>query len=621
MRVGYVDDKELRSKNPVTSKNDVAHGRSQRLSLCQPSRPGIQSALFQTSYSQPSISDTEKRSIRRDLFAWKFCAMTLVNSNLIKSSPSTHLSAIVVNILGLVMPLAMLQVYDRIIPNGASATLGAIIIILIVTAIIEAVLRIARLYVDNFNAAKFSHNVLVDAFGRIMNPLGEDIGLLTPRKAIDRLEAIARLGNFLGGPARQIAIDLPFSLIFFVAIAIIGGWLVLIPISIAVIFGAITFGFGRALERAVEQKDQQDTRVFDFVNEVLSGITTIKGLSTERMMMRRFERLGRTSAKNTFDQIVAADRAQIIAGTLGNVTTISIATVGAAIAMEGSITIGTLAACSLLAGRAVQPTLRLAGIWNEHQRSKLTLREAKRIARLPQIAKVKTSEVLSCAPNVCFSDVNFSLGDGALNFDGLDFEITPNSIVSFCGPDGVGKSCIAKLISGLMQPASGQITINGINAAIYRTSYSNSIGYVSPETEIFHGTILENLTLHGSACDHETALQTCELLALDNEIFSFADGYATELGGTAVETLSKGFIQRLIIARALAQRPRVLILDEAQTFIDARSDQKLRDYLKDLQFDSTIILITNRRDYLDLSDTIFDVLPGEVRRRSRTKSY
>ncbi len=539
----------------------------------------------------------------------------LPHTNLVRSTSSVYLSAVVVNLLGLVLPLSMLQVYDRVIPNAAETTLSAIVTILILTVVIEAALRISRLYIDNFNAAKFSHNITVDALGRLLNPLSESAPRLSARKTIDRLDAIARLGGFMGGPARQIATDLPFSFVFLLAIGVVGGWLVMIPIAILVSFGALTFAYGRALERAIERKDAQDIRSFDFITEVLGGISTVKGLSTEQMMMRRFERLGRTSAAHTYDLIVASDRAQIMSSSLGNITTIAIATVGATMAVDGSVTIGTLAACSLLSGRAVQPTLRVAGIWNEYQRTKLILREASKIFSLPPLPQEQSTKKCGHSPEIRLENVSCRTGDNGSGFHNLDLTIGSNEIVSFCGPNGVGKSSILKLIAGLREPEQGRVAIDGIDAQTFRSSFVNSIGYVSPGTAIFHGSILENLTLQGAGCDHETALRTCQILGLEDEIYRFPDGYSTELGGAAVESLPKGFIQRLILARAIAQEPSVLILDEAQAFLDPHSDRVFRECLLDLKFKSTIILVTNRIEYVEMSDQIFDVSTGKVSQR------
>lgn len=542
---------------------------------------------------------------------WELGEHKLPHTSLLKPTPEIYLAATAINVLGLALPLSLLQIYDRVIPNAAEATLGALVLILVAAISIEAILRISRLQIEHFNAAKFSHNVTVEAFGKMLNPYAGDTAKQSPRKLIDRLDAMARLGGYLGGPARQIAIDLPFSAVFFLMIGIIGGWLVLIPIAVAAVFVLLTYLHGRLVEKSVERKDAHDTRLFDFITEVLGGISTVKGLSTERMMMRRFESLEKTSAANTFEQIIGSDRAQIMAGSLGNITTIAITTVGAPMAVDGSITIGTLAACGLLAGRAVQPTLRVAGIWNEYQRTKLTLRETSKILALPSLDRSETASEYPHAPEIKFSGVDCSTGPGRLEFQDVELTINPKEIVSIVGPTGVGKSTLLHLIAGLREPEAGRVLIDGMEARSFRSGFANSIGFVSAETEIFQGTILENLLLFGAGKNQDTAMRTCQILGIEDEIFKFPDGYSTVLGRSAVEALPKGFIQRLVLARAISQQPRILILDETDGFLDMKSDLLLRENLQDLSFSSTLVLVSSRPDYLKLSTRIFDITRGE----------
>ncbi|MEM7236693.1 MAG: ABC transporter transmembrane domain-containing protein [Pseudomonadota bacterium] len=535
---------------------------------------------------------------------------------MLRGSPAVYLSNTIVNLLGLVLPLSILQVYDRVIPNLADATLGAIIGILLVTIVSDTVLRLSRQYSDGFNAAKFSHNISVDALDRILHADQRTFASEPARKTLDRLDAIGRLGSYFGGSMRQVAIDLPFSLVFFAAIALIGGYLVLIPIAITIVFGAATILFGRVLAETVERKDAQDIRNFDFITEVLSGISTVKALSSESLMMRRFERLKRGSARHTHYLIIAADRAQIMAGTLGNLTTIAMVTVGAILAIDGLITIGTLAACSMLSGRAVQPILRVAGTWNEYQRIKLTLQDVAEIFAMPEVDATARDVVISTPPDVEIRDMSYDPGANRIPFAHLSLHVPAQSIVCLCGPDGVGKSTLLRLIAGTIKPDSGAITIGDMPAHKFRQNYRNAIGYVSPETEIFNGTILENLTLFGAGAKQPAALAAASQIGLEEEIYRFPDGYATRIGASAVETMPKAFIRRLLIARAIAQKPGLLILDEAQAFLDSRSDGKLRECIRDLQMDTTIIIVTNQRDYIQMADRVFDLAPGRITERA-----
>ena len=561
----------------------------------------------ETSHQKP-----HKRALRTGISRRHLAAIGIPHTHLLRVPTLVYISIAVVNLLGLVLPLTILQIYDRVIPNNASATLGAIILILVLTTLCEASLRIARLYVDTVSAARFSHNITVDALSRILNAPVGTFWSEPPSKVLEKLEAVARLGNFYGGTARQVSIDLPFSLVFLCTIALVGGWLVLIPISIMLIFGALTIFYGAVLAKTISTKDSQDSRNFDFINEVLSGISTVKGHATENFMMRRFERLARTSSRLSFELISASDRAQIMASTLGNITIIAIVSVGALMAIHGSVSIGTLAACSMLSGRAIQPALRVAGVWNELQRMSITLRDAAELFAYPSLTGSGASEACLAAPDVELTDAAHLPGGNRAGFERLNLKIGAGDVVVVCGPDGVGKTTLLRLIAGLIEPQHGTVAISGLPATEFREQYRNSIGFVSPETSTFHGSIIDNLTLFGAGCSQEEALATCQLLGLEEEIYRFPKGYSTLLGASAVEAMPVGFIQRILIARALAQKPRLLIMDEAHTFLDPQSDMRLRECLRDLRTSTTILIVTNKAEYIAMADQVLDVSLGRV---------
>lgn len=575
---------------------------------------GAQTALPNVVPTSASMMRTEDPSI--GLNPSRLQKLNIPHTQLLRVPKHVYFSIVIINVLGLVLPISILQVYDRVIPNSSNSTLFAIGAILVAAALFEAALRIARLYIDSVNSAKFSHNISVSALRRLLAQQSTDLWKQPTSKILDRLDAVARLGTFYGGMARQVVIDLPFSAIYFIAIWMIGGVIVVVPVAILVFFGLMTLFYGRVLGQTISEKDAQDSKNFDFISEVLVGISTVKGLATESFMMRRFERLEKASARLTYDLIEASDRGQILAGTLGNITVISIATVGAVLAMQGEMTIGSLAACSMLSGRAIQPILRVAGVWNEYQATKLTLRDAAEIFSGSEKCAERIDHRATEAPDISMERVCHFPEHGHSEFRDVSMRIRAGDIVSICGPDGVGKSTLLRLFSGLVEPSEGTVLIAGARASTYRNAYTNAIGYVSHETQVFHGSILENLTLFGVGCSQEAAFATCQLLGLEEEIFRLPTGYETRLGSAAVEVMPAGFIQRILIARAVAQKPSVLILDEAQSFLDGTSDLRLRECLRDMRMITTIILVTNRPDYVEMCDKIFDVGLGSVTERA-----
>ncbi|MEO1495233.1 MAG: ABC transporter transmembrane domain-containing protein [Pseudomonadota bacterium] len=562
------------------------------------------------------VSGTARKDVPNSLSLRSLGQHGIPYTDLLRVPISVSVAALTINMLGLLLPIAILQVYDRVIPNASQETLVVLIAILIAAAFGEAALRTARAYLLGWNAAKFSHNISVEAVHRLLNAPHNSVWREPPNKVLERLEAVSQLGGFYGGTVRQIWIDLPFAALFIVVIGIIGGLLVIVPIILLLLFGTATFIYGARLRDTLARKDEHSTRTLDFISQALRGISTVKGQAMDAFMARRFERLSVTSASLTHDLITASDRAQIMAGMLGNVTIVSIATVGAVLAAHDQMTIGTLAACSMLSGRAVQPFLRVAGVWNELQRTRIALSDAAAVFALP---RRQTKSALQCAvhaPDIEIDRMTFR-NDGATGgWSELSLRIDPGDIACFCGGDGVGKSSLLRLLAGHTEPQEGEVRIDGVSALEYRQDFSNSTGYVSPDTTVFNGTILENLTLFGNGCTVEEAVATVASLGLERDISLLPEGYETVLGGAASEAMPRGFIKRLLIARALATEPRLLILDEAQAYLDPASDLRLRERLLDLKFRSTIVMATNRPEYQALANKIFDMTPGEIVLRS-----
>ena len=525
----------------------------------------------------------------------------------LRTPASIYWSILVVHGLSLVLPLVILQVYDRVIPNSSDETMLALFVIVLLTIILDSALKISRAYIDSINSAQFAYNISVDAISRILHSPEASVFNEPAQRTSERLEKISRLGGFLGSTSHQVLIDLPFSLFFFLAIGFIGGWIVLVPVTLAVTFGLMTYWHGRQLERIIQGKDEQDRRVFDFIAEILEGISTIKGLSSEPLMLRRFERLEKGAARWTYDLIAASDRAQVMASTLGNLTIAAVVSFGALMAINGYMTIGTIAACSMLAGRAIQPAMRVAGTWNELQRVKLTMSEAKAIVELPRPQHSPPENFVVEPPTVMLSEIAPDRRGDDPGYRKIDFAIASGDLVCVMGPDGAGKSTIGRMIAGFEKPGCGAITIDGMAVGEYRRAFANSVGYVSPETEVFKGSILDNLTVYGTACDHDAAITTSRLLGLDDHINRLPAGYQTKIGSSAVEAMAKGFIQRILVARAVGQWPGLLILDEADTFLDDAAHSKFREFLLDLRGVITIVLVTDREDLRAIADVTLQI--------------
>ena len=237
-------------------------------------------------------------------------ALGLDKTHLLRMPWSVVAASAAINLLALALPLTILQVYDRVIPHQSIETLTMLLLGLVVVVAIDAVLRISRAYVIAWAATRFTQAAVVTAFDRVMLAPGRALERDPSARQLQKIQAVQRLGEFYGGRSRLVLLDLPFVLVFIAIMALIASALAVVALVVLIVFSAVTMHMGRMLKLAIERRDAQDTKIYDFIADVLTGITTLKGHAMEPMMLRRFERLQRSAAEMDFRAIETGIRSE-----------------------------------------------------------------------------------------------------------------------------------------------------------------------------------------------------------------------------------------------------------------------------------------------------------------------
>jgi ATP-binding cassette subfamily B protein RaxB len=219
-----------------------------------------------------------------------------------------------------------------------------------------------------------------------------------------------------------------------------------------------------------------------------------------------------------------------------------------------------------------------------------------------------------------------SLPDAAIEIDDLSFRyseeepwilkncsfrIEPGESVALVGSSGCGKTTLAKLLLGLLQPQEGVIRIGGIDIRKYGfEAYRNLFGVVMQEDQLFSGSIIDNITFFGATPDFSTVERAASQAAVHEEIIAMPMAYETLIGDMG-STISGGQKQRLLLARALYRRPRYLLLDEATSHLDILNEKKVNNAIRDLQI--TRVVIAHRPETIVSADRIFTLQNGYIR--------
>jgi ATP-binding cassette subfamily C protein LapB len=507
------------------------------------------------------------------------------------------------NLLGLALPLVMLQVYDRVLPNESYATLSALALGLAVVVVLDGVLRLARQALSQWSAARWEHLTSCRAVAHLLQADPAALRREKPGQQLDRLNAIETLRDYYGGPGRLALIDLPFVPIYLLLIGAIAGLLVLVPLAVLLVVATAVPLIAVRLRDALARRHTVDDRRAAFVLEALGNIRTIKTLAAERLMLRRYERLPQTSGQATHASVIWSNAAQTVGTLLTSGVLVATATVGAIMVMGGSLTLGGLAACTLLTGRAVQPVLRALGLWTQLQGIGLAKRKLADLRALPQGA-VRLSEdgapALSGA--IAVQGVQLDTPDGGRLFDRLDLSVAPGEMVTVSGASGAGKSALLAVLSGDLPVTAGEVRYDGRDIARSGRGVRAQIALVPQMPVLFHGSLLDNVTMFEEGAAIDRALETAAALGLDVDVNRLPGGWDTQVAEGIGHELPMSVRQKVTIVRALARRPRVLLLDESNSALDGAADARLRDLLAGARGRMSVVMVTLRPSIQRVAD-------------------
>lgn len=528
------------------------------------------------------------------------------------------LASFFINVLSLVMPLSLLQIYDRILPNTSLNTLALLVTGIALALLFEAGFRIGRSYLSGWIGARFEHMAGCAAVERILSSSVNEFEKGGSGVHLERMSSLGTLKEFYAGQAIMTLFDLPFSILFLALISYLAGGLVFVPIVLITFFALNAWHIGTRLRKVISERMVADERRFNFIIEVLTGIHTLKSMAMETQMLRRYERLQEACAKSDYEVTRFSSSAMNLGALYSQLTMFAVVGFGSTFVIDGQLTVGGLAACTMLSGRAMQPLQRAVGIWARFQSIQLAREKLREIFKMqPEIQGALPVLDTSYDGSIELQNVGLQFGDDEEPiFSNINLRVEPGQIVGIAGGNASGKSSLLYLMMGAMRATEGRVLIGGqdINE-VDPNSVRRRISYLPQHGVLFNGTILENLTMFKPELE-EKALRIARLLGLDDVVARMPLGYDTSVGNGAYDTLPRGIKQRVAIARALMTDPVVLLFDEANAAMDSAGDKVLTEFLEQARGKRTLILVSHRPSLLKMADVVYDLQDGDLTRRS-----
>ncbi|MBF0632844.1 MAG: ATP-binding cassette domain-containing protein [Magnetococcales bacterium] len=523
------------------------------------------------------------------------------------------LVSFMINLLGLALPLTLLQIYDRILQFQAISTLSLLILGVSIALLLEGILRMGRSYIGAWLGARFEHLAACSAMERFLTTNLADFERDGSGVHLERLNALNILKDFYAGQAVGVILDLPFVAVYLGLIYHLAQGLVLVPVIVFLLFVIFVWLIGEQLHKQVGARIESDDRRINFIIEILSGIHAIKSMAMEAMMLRRYERLSEACAKGAEEVGIQGADSQNIGSFFSQISMVGVVSFGAIMVVSQELTIGGLAACTMLSGRALQPLQRAVGIWTRFQTIRLAKDRVAKIFDLPADHSADKPTIPEIEGRLTLEGVSFGFAaDKPPLLHDLNLDVAPGEIIGISGDNGSGKTILLWLMMGALNPTAGRVLIDGYDLATHNTrNLMDKVSYLPQIGMLFRGTILENIHMFRNQYFDE-AIRTAKLLELEEFVSKLPKGFETMIDDGADESIPRGIKQRITLARSLVTHPKVVLFDEANTGIDGRGDENLKNVILGMKNQATIILISARPSLLNLASRSFLLKDGTL---------
>ena len=524
------------------------------------------------------------------------------------------LASLLINVLGLMVPLFVMQTYDRVVPNQATSTLWVLAIGLLIGTGFEMVLRLVRAHLLD-QAGKRTDLILSATLFERITGMSMKARPATIGGFAQSIHDFQGLREFLTAVTLTSLIDLPFAVLMLVVIGLLGGWLVLIPL----IAFPITIGFAWLIQVRLRDTVQKSLALGAerqaLLIETLSGLETLKACSAESERQHHWE--STHAALTRLDAHARNLSALATNGTLFIQQLCGMATIVAGVysIIAGNLSVGALVATYMLGSRVLAPLGQIAGLITRYQQAQLTMRSTDALMSLPQERdpKQRPLERTQLTGAIEASRVTFRYaGQSSPALADISFSIKAGERVGIIGRSGSGKSTLGRLVMGFFAPDEGQILLDGLDLRqLDVADLRQQIGYVAHDLPLLAGSLRDNLTLGARYISDARMLEVAELTGVSELARQHPQGFDRP-GGERGQLLPGGQRQAVLLARALLLSPPIMLLDEPTSAMDNASEDALRQRLHTWMQGKTLLLVTHRTAMLSLVDRLIVLDNGRI---------
>lgn len=521
------------------------------------------------------------------------------------------------NMFMLALPLYIMNVYDKAVGTSSTDILLWLSIGLVLVIAADQALKMIKMRLQARLAARLDQQASTAIFRQLMfmplqyvenSPIGSQI---------TRIRQMSAFRDAFTGALVNAVFDLPFLLLFLLAIGIVAGPIVFIPITLIALFAVLAAWTIPANRRATTEIGQARTAQQNLSIEMISNQGLIQNLGCKPVWLQRYREASAKVASATLKIRQFNLFTETVAQALVTISGVATLTIGTLMVSSGDLSQGALIACMALAWKVLNPirSMFLSGMVLGQTMQSFT--------QIDRLMGIKTERAPEKAPTIShtftghieFDRVAFRYGskrEPALRQ--VSFKIQPGEFVVVCGPSGAGKSTVIKLLLGLYQQQAGSIRVDGINLRqVDLGSWRQSIGAAMEVSEFYHGTIAQNIRLSNPEATDAEIDAIARRFGL-HKCFGGAlpDGLNTQMNSRNLCGWSDALKTRISLCRAFVKADSIRILDNPADTLDAEGEEALRAELSRIRGKSTILMTTHRPSLMKMADKVLWIEDGMV---------